>query len=182
MSDGIWNGGPAQEKLRQGKLSRERNLIVNCGTRLNVAWQPQDASGLASLDPNSINPGTVNTATNSNRGNEGGPHFIMSGETPDVSHTYGFEFCLYNQDITAPALPGTGGYTVTVWALMSISENPISLVTPIWASLLTQTGVNARELWHSFDINARAIRFQFGNLALDPTANSRSIGILFNEL
>lgn len=180
MPDGIWSGGKAEEIIRQGKFTRHNILVVNCGTNLAAAWQGQDASGLASLDPNAINPAQVNAVTP--RGNEGGPHFVMSGETPDQSHTYGFEFCLFTQNLSTPALAGVGGYTVTVWVLIANSQNPISLVTPIWASFLTRTGVNARELYSSFDVNATAIRFQFGNLLVDPTTANLSLGIAFSEL
>lgn len=180
--DGLYHGTVAAESLQQAALTRHRLLQVNCGTRTNVAWNTGDASGLASVDPNAITAGTINTA--SPRGIEGGPHFILGGDTPDGSKTYGFEFCVFTNGITAgeQAAPGASGYDVTVWVLISNTQAVNGLATPVWASFLTLTGVGRRELYHSFDVNATCIRFQFGDLALDPTLNSRSLIIALAEL
>lgn len=182
--DGLYHGTSAAESLQQAALTRHRLLQVNCGSRTNVAWNTSDASGLASLDPNAIAAGTVNTA--SNRGIEGGPHFILGGETPDGSKTYGFEWCVFTNGITAGELaaPAVAGYSVTVWVLISNTQAVNGLATPVWASFLTLTGVGRRELYHTFDVNATAIRFQFApaGLLLDPTLNSRSLIIALAEL
>jgi hypothetical protein len=182
MSNGIWSASENAEKLQQSDLVRHRLLVVSTGSNIALPWPADAASGFASLDPNTIGPGTHNPS--SDRGPEGGPHFVMSGETPDESHTYGFEFCLMNTSnfLSTPALPGVGGYTVTIWVLISNTQDPYGADTPEWAAMLTQTGVNARELWHSFDVNAEAVRFQIANLANDPTVNNESIAIAFAEL
>lgn len=187
MSNGIWTGSASGELLRQSKLIRHRLLIVSPGTDVASPWPGECASGFASLDPNTIAPGTVNP--NSDRGGpEGGPHFVMSGETPDESHTYGFEFTLFTRGLGNPANPATGdGYDVTIWVLISNTQQPGGTATPIWTAMASNlvadgNGINADQLWHSFDVNAEAVRFQFGNLIDDPSTVNESIGIAFSEL
>ncbi len=179
MPDGIWSAGVGTEILSQGKLTRHRLLTVNCGIDLTQGWNEGDASGFASANPNGIFP-LPNPITD--RGLEGGPHFIMSGETPDASHSYGFEFVLFLDGITAgnQAVAAAGGYTVTVWELISTVQRPG--LPPPWASFKTMTGVGAYEAWHSFDCNATALRFQITNLASNPVNNNKSIHIAFVEL
>lgn len=182
MSDGLWAGSESSESVRQGRLTRHRLLVVSPGQVLSTSWGTQAQSGLASLDPNSIVPGTHNTAVD--KGPEGGPHFVMSGDTPDESHAYGFEFALFTDGLNAPALPGTGGYTVTVWELVAATQDPgaTSGSPPVWIAFQQQTGVNAREAWHSFDCNATMLRFQVTNLADNPVTNNKQIAIAFVEL
>lgn len=178
--DGLWSGGALAEKIQQSKFVRHRLLIVSPGTNLGAPWPVDAASGFASVNPNNFGPGTVNPF--SNRGQEGGPHFVMSGETPDESHTYGFEFTLFVNALTTPALAAVGGYTVTIWVLITNTQDPYGFQAPVWAAMAPQTGVLVEQLWHSFDVNAEAIRFQITNLADDPAANNESIGIAFSEL
>lgn len=174
--------------MRQSKLVRHRLLIVSPGTDISLGWPGECASGFASLDPNTIAPGTTNPI--SPRGNEGGPHFVMSGETPDESHSYGFEFTLFTRGLGSPANPATGdGYDVTIWVLISNTQQPGGIATPIWAAMASNlvastppNGINVDQLWHSFDVNAEAVRFQFGNLIDDPATVNNSIGIAFSEL
>lgn len=180
MSHGIWSGTVAGEKIQQSELVRHRLLVVTPGTNVALQWPADAASGFASVDPNTISPDTHNPI--SDRGPEGGPHFVLSGETPDESHTYGFEFALFTRGLAAPALPDTGGYTVTIWVLISNTQDPNGFNTPIWAAMFPNTGVNVDELWHTFDVNAEAIRFQFDNLDADPDVTNLSIGIALAEL
>lgn len=180
MSNGIWNGTAAGETLLQSKLTRHRLLVVSVGTDIGLPWSAEASSGFASLDPNTISPDTHNPL--SDRGPEGGPHFVMSGETPDESHTYGFEFSLFTKGLNFGADPGAGGYTVTVWVLISNTQDPMGAVTPVWAAMAPNTGVAVNEMWHSFDVNAEAIRFQIGNLAVDPATANLDVGIAFAEL
>jgi len=144
MSDGIWGASESAEKLQQSDLTRHRLLVVSPGSNIALGWPVDCASGFASLDPNSISPSTHNPITD--RGPEVAPHFVMSGETPDESHTYGFEFALFHNLLVAPALPGAGGYTVTVWVEISNTQDPYGSFTPEWAAMATNTGVNPREL------------------------------------
>lgn len=182
--DGLYHGSGSTEALQQAALTRHRILRVNCGQDLTAGWNDGDASGMASMDPNAIPLGSTNAVTP--KGIEGGPHFILGGETPDGSHTYGFEWCVFTNGIAGGdlAAPDSGGYEVTVWVLIANTQCPQGGLNPIpvWASFLTLTGVDRRELYHSFDVNATCIRFQFGNLALDPTTNNRSLIMALAEL
>lgn len=180
MSNGIWSGTTSGERIQQEQFVRHRLLIVSVGTDLALPWPEGSASGFASVDPNTIAANTHNP--NSDRGPEGGPHFIMSGETPDESHTYGFEFSLFTKGLNVPTTPGVGGYTVTIWVLIENTEDPYGLFTPVWASMAPLTGVLENQLFHSFDINAEAVRFQIGNLANNPSTVNEQIGIAFAEL
>jgi hypothetical protein len=179
---GVWNGSESSEKIEQDGITRHKLLIVNCGTDTTVAWNPCDSSGIASADPNNIASALHNDVTD--KGPEGGPHFVMSAETSDNSHPYGFEFCLFLDGIPGAqqADSGVGGWSVTVWALISATQTFGSSTPPLWASFATLTGVSAREMYHSFDCNASALRFQIGNLETDPGTANLSIGIAFAEL
>jgi hypothetical protein len=178
--DGIWSGTQGGENLRQAQLTRHRLLIVSPGVDLTAPWPIEAASGLASEDPNTIPTGTHNPT--SDRGPEGGPHFVMGGETPDESHTYGFEFVLFINDQGTPALADVGGYDVTIWVEVANTQDPLGTNVPVWGAFLTATGVAINQVWHSFDVNATCIRFQFGNLLEDPITFNGSIGIAFAEL
>lgn len=187
--NGIWSASPASEEIRQSKYSRHRVITVNTGQTFAAGWNASDWSGMASMDPNTIAPNT-HVPGAGDRGPEGGPHFVMSGVTPDDSHTYGFEFALFVVGILPVgnrALPAVGGYTVTVWELVAATQYPggpgaSSAFTPVWISFDVQTGVGLQEAWHSFDCNAAALRFQITNLAADPAVNNFSINIAFTEL
>lgn len=165
--DGQWNAGPAVEATTQAELSRHRLLRVN----LSFNKEPGDASNNAQEDPNGIGPGNDN---------DGGPHFILSSVTPDNSHCYGFEFVLFTQGITPAA---TAPFTVTVWELIGNTQlaDPAVATVPIWAALLPVTPVGINELWHTFDVNACAIRFQIVDEDEDQNA-SRSVVIGLAEL
>jgi hypothetical protein len=187
---GLYNGSQASENLLQGGLTRHQILQVNCGFRLNVGWNEGDSSGMAGANPNFITAGSINSVTP--KGVEGGPHFVMSKETPDGSKTYGLEFAIiegYMAGYTNPA-SATGGFDVTLWCLISNTQSPkpvASASKPVWACLQTLTAVNSNssyspELIHTFDINAQAIRFEIGNLDDDPDLNSKSIMFAMAEL
>ena len=165
--DGKWNSGLLQEHTSQGKLSRHRLLRVNLSNLAGVVADG-DASGLASANPTGILT------------SDGGPHFIMSARTPDESHAYGFEFFLSTLGIATPATPT---YTVTVWELIgtTIRVDQTAALFPVWASLLPLAGINNSELYHTFDVNACAVRFQIQDQDPDPAAN-RSVIIGFCEL
>ncbi len=183
MSRGIWEGSTSIEDLDQSRLTRHDILCVSLGQNLAAGWGAA-SSGLASLDPNSIVPKTHNAVTD--RGPEGGPHFVMSGDTPDQAHTFGFEFALFTDGLSAgsASAPGVGGYTVTVWALISNTffASASTPTTPVWAQFLTRTGVGVRQLWHSFDVNATCIRFQITNAAENVVTTNKLINIAFAEL
>ena len=179
---GVWNGSESSEKIEQDGITRHKLLIVNCGTDLTQPWNPCDSSGMASADPNTILSASHNDVTD--MGPEGGPHFVMSPQSPDNSHTYGFEFFLFRSGIPTgqEALYASGGFTVTIWALVSASQTVGSFVVPMWCAFQPLTGIFYQELYHSFDCNATALRFQIGNLDEDPATNNLSIGIGFAEL
>lgn len=180
MSFGIWEGGRAVEVLEQSRLTRHRLLQVSVGQNLNLSWNGA-SSGLASVDPNTIGDVKNNV---SDMGFEGGPHFVMSGDTPDQAHTFGFEFALFLNGIASAnqAEAGVGGYSVTWWALIANTYSAGQF--PVWASFLTKIGVQVRELWHSFDVNATCLRAQITNLAVTPgpSAANLNINIAFAEL
>jgi hypothetical protein len=178
--DGIWSGTLSSENLRQLELTRHRLLVVAAGSNLLLGWPADAASGMANLNPNLISPDTHNTVTD--KGPEGGPHFVMSGETPDGVHTYGFEFVLFTDNMVAPLVATAPGFNVTIWVLVSNTQDPFGFNTPVWGSFATLTAVNLNEIYHSFDVNATALRFQITNGTLDPTLVNTSIGIAFAEL
>lgn len=160
--DGIWNFGITSEQVQQAQLTRHRLLTVNTGSSVNS----QDASAYARFNPNFIVPNT--RATNVDKGPEGGPHFVMSGTTPDDKPTYGFEFMLANDLINAPASFLPGGITLTIWCLILNTQFSDGFADPgEWAALQTITGVQPNELYHTFDVNTECIRFQFGNIDSD---------------
>lgn len=169
--DGLWSGSRLTEQLRQAQLMRHRLLTINLGLgTLNV----RDASSYGQSPPNGI-------SATSARGLEGGPHFLMSPETPDGRPTLGFEFCLtvrsFSPGDAAAAL--APGFTVVVWELIGNMQTADGAFVPNWAAFETLTGVNFDELYHSFDINTTALRFQIYNF--DPAAG-RSLMIAFCEL
>lgn len=137
---------------------------------------PRDASSHASMDPNVM----VGFAP------EGGPHFILSPETPDGSKTYGFEFAIVTTQampLAQAADPLPGGFTLTWWEMIGTTQEPESTFPPIWASFLPQTGVNVNELYHSFDVNATALRLQITNVTpVGPGGPGGSVLIMFSEL
>lgn len=165
--DGKWNSGLGQETNRQAELSRHRLLRVGLSTTGLVL--PGDASGYAGTIPTSIP--TI----------DGGPHFVMSSRTPDNSHAYGFEFCITNRNFSTQS--GTAPFEITVWELIgnTIIADQNAPFIPVWASFLPVTGVNYNELYHSFDCNATALRFEIDDAAADQTV-ARSVMIAFCEL
>jgi len=180
MSDGRFNQGTA-EQFKQSGITRERNLVVATGATIpDLTVGPTvtftASSRYASLDPNDTTQGSAV---------ELGPHFVMSAQTPDGSHPYGFKFFLSNKgllDTAAVALPGTDGvpaFTVTAWVLagsLQIQSLP-GAYRQQWASLQTAVDVRYMEWWDTFDVNACAVRFQIGNIATDGLIN-----IVFAEL
>jgi len=181
MSDGIWSGTPAGENPQQAGLTRHRILRVDVGSDLTTAWNEGDSSGLAGLDPNTIPANTHNIITD--RGPEGGPHFVMSKDTPDGSHSYGFEFVIFLEGITVPqqAIADVGGYSITTWVLVANTQSIRGTFTPVWAAFETRTGVNVREVYHTFDVNATMVRFQVENVAAGDTTQL-SVNFAFAEL
>lgn len=161
MSDGLWNargsGANASgvESIRQASLSRHKLLTV-CLSTVGTKG-PLDSSSYASVNPNTIL---------SNTNNEGGPHFILSPETPCGTKTVGFEWTLFASglfSVETAATPGVGGFTVTIWELIANTQIGDISFMPIWASFEPKTTVGLQELYHSFDVNASAIRFQVEN-------------------
>lgn len=177
MADGLFTGQGRQEQLQQAELIRHRLLRIN--TSAEGYKNGQDSSSYASVNPNDLNL-AVNYSTP-----EGGPHFVMSPRTPDDSKTYGFEFALSRLGITGAeqVIPLVGGYTVTWWELLGTSFDPSGAFQPIWASFASRTGVNDNELYHTFDVNATALRIQITNVQAVPAAGIRgSILLFFSEL
>jgi hypothetical protein len=165
MSDGIWNAGQNKEKTIQVRKDGHRALRVNLSS--TGLENPGDASTYASVDPNS-GPGTPSL--------DMGPHFILSPETPDESHTYGFEFVLVTSVFPAAeriTIPG-GGLTVTIWELIgnSLVADTAAPINPTWAKFDPLTGVQEFELYHSFDVNACALRFQISGSSDDAAGGS----------
>jgi len=188
MSDGKWSGQGASEVLIQ-PLSRHRILSVELGANYFVPPSSADdevSSFYAAEAPNDFSvfsPGSVAQAS-------GGPHFVMSPETPDNAKTLGLEWALFLGDLksytssnTQSAYPDAGGFSVTIWCLIANSMQPDGYSTPLWAAMLPETGVEFDQLYHSFDINVHAIRFQITN-ASSPSrgANTGIIMIAMCEL
>lgn len=164
MSDGLWNSGIRQEQIGQSGLSRHRLLRVHTLTPGNAG----DASTYASVSPE--------TLTGSADPN-GGPHFILSPETPDGRPTLGFEWFLFINGIPVAeqAVPAAAGFSVTIWVLVANTQAADgNFFGPVWASFATQTGVQFNQLSRSFDVNATAIRFQIAN---ETTEGSVMIGM-----
>lgn len=167
--DGIWNYGITTEQVPQAQLTRHRLLTVNTGTTVNDA----DASAFTSFNPNFIVPNS--RSSNIDKGAEGGPHFVLSGRTPDDKPTYGFEFSLFNDLLFNPANFLPGGITLTIWVLILSTQFSDGFADPgEWAAFQTLTGVQPNELFHTFDVNTPCIRFQFGNI---DTNGSITIGL-----
>lgn len=177
MSDGLFTGQGRQEQLQQAELIRHRFLTINISAE---GWMnSRDSSSYASVDPNLLNLAVGYAPP------QGGPHFVMSPRTPDDSKSYGFEFALSRLGISAPdqAIPLAGGYTVTWWELLGTSFDPAGVFQPIWASFASRTGVNDNELYHTFDVNATALRIQITNVTAVPAAGfGGSIMVFFSEL
>lgn len=150
MSDGLWSTPDRQELIQQTGYARMRLLRVSTAAR-----SPDAASGFAALAPN-VAPLSVSP--------EGGPHFLMSPQTPDGFRVEGAEWCLL-QPIAGAAVPGAGGFTVTVWRLIDVTMQ--QTIGKQWASFAPVTGVGYSELYHSFDHNTIALRLQIGNVATD---------------
>jgi hypothetical protein len=173
MSDGIWNAATALEPYRQARIVRHKPLRINLDPA--GALNDEDQSSYGSVAPSSLIP------VSSDRGLEGGPHFVLSPETPDGRPTLGFEWCLlFHNDATGSTLATAPGFTVTIWSLISATFTVNGLTSPQWASFEPLTGVNFRELYHTFDTNACAIRFQIENYA--GAAPDTSISIYLCEL
>jgi hypothetical protein len=153
--DGKWTTASPdrQELIRQAGYARGRILLVNTAAQSAI-----DASGFAALAPN-VAPLNVS--------DDGGPHFISSPETPDGFRVEGFQFALVNSLAAGAAVAGAGGFTVTIWKLIDVLEQ--QTIGKIWASFDPRTGVNYNELYHSFDVNCEAIRFQISNVAVNGT-------------
>lgn len=180
--NGIWEGTDGAEALAQNQLTRHELLIVCPGSDLTAPWPPFCSSGMADLDPNTIAPGTINTNNNPVLGPEGAPHFVMSGETTDGAHSYGFEFVLFTNNLTTPAVAAAGDFDVTIWVLIANTQDPYGSFlgnVPVWGSFALQSGVALQQHYHSFDVNATCVRFQFGNLSADPAHNNTAIAIAF---
>jgi hypothetical protein len=150
MSDGRWSTGDPdrQEDIKQARFNRMKILRVN-----TAAPGADDASGFAALDP-TVPPLNVDV--------NGGPHFILSAETNDGQDTLGFEFGLIAIGTTAP---GAGGFTVTVWRLVETLMQ--QTIAKNWLAFEPRTGVAFNQLYHSFDTNTAALRFQIANVAVD---------------
>ncbi len=169
--DGLYSGKLKSEQIAQAALTRHRLLTFNtspAGT-LNTC----DASSYGALDPNN-GLGLIPADSQ-----EGGPHFILSPQTPDTRPTLGFEFCLLTAGITplSAAVAAPGGFQVTVWAMIGATQYSDGSGPPAWASFTPQAGINLNELYHSFDVNATVLRFQIGNIATHG-----SITVAFCEL
>lgn len=173
MSDGLWPTGTALDPYRQARIVRHKALRINLDS--GGALNDEDQSSYGSVAPSSFIP--VSDA----RGLEGGPHFILSPETPDGRPTLGFEWCLlFHNDAQGSTLAGVGGFTVTIWSLISATFAVDGLTVPQWAAFEPLTGVGFRELYHTFDTNACALRFQIENYA--GVAPDTSISIYLCEL
>ncbi len=177
MADGLFDQGRA-EQLRQSNISRERVLVVNTSPT-GVIGQSQvgqtitqwASSSYASLDPNDTTQGAP----------EGmGPHWVMSGETSDGVHPYGFAFSMTEMGLLGPAaVANAGGFTITTWVLVGNLQIPNlpAAFRQQWVSFASTTGVNYRELYHSFDVNPCAIRWQIGNILTHGL-----VGLMFWEM
>lgn len=173
--DGLWGGQGSSEPTQQADFIRHRLLCVNVS---NIGFiNDRDASTYASVDPN-LMAAAVGWAPP-----QGGPHFVMSPETPDGSRSYGFEFALFVNGISGAdqAVPLGGGLTLTWWELIGNMQADDGSFIPAWASFLTKTGVNYNELYHTFDVNTCALRLQVTNVT-QPVAAGGSLIIAFSEL
>jgi hypothetical protein len=173
--DGLWNAGIFNEQTKQQQLSRHRLLRINLSTTGLIL--PGDASSYGGLSPVDVSGAPLTAAFLGT-----GPHFVLSQETPDGSHTYGMEFCISTIETIPIANRATPPYTVTVWALVgtSVIRSATGSFSPIWAALAPVTVAN-NELFHTFDINASAIRFQIVDARADQTT-AKSVLIAMSEL
>lgn len=169
MSEGLWNAGSvALEGFAQARLTRWRSLRINLDPA--GALSAGDASSYGSVAPSSLAP------VSDDRGLEGGPHFVLSGESPDGRPTLGFEWCLLFHNANGDSCLFQGdGFTVTIWQLIDATMTPDGRTQPQWAAFEPLADVGFRELYHSFDVNACALRFQIENYVDTPGATSISI-------
>lgn len=167
-ADGLWPGGRALDIFQQGGMIRERVLTVYTGVAPPLGVFDFPASGHAKESPMAP-PAGVGPP-------DMGPHFVMSPETTDGRPALGFQFALLNSHIFAGvrATPGAGGFSVTPWILVA---NAMTVQSPEWVAMATIAGVGVNQLFSSFDINASAVRFQIGNVAVDG-----AVQIMFAEL
>ena len=161
MADGLWTGVGDVEILRQKHLTRHRLLAINTSAAGARAADGTDASSYGSVDPNTMQPPGVPFPN-------GGPHFIMSPETPSGNPTLGCEWgicdaAVMHQDPAIRAQFAAGGVTVTVWALIGSTFFPNGTDNPQWASFQPLPGVQPGQLFRSFDVDASCLRFQIGN-------------------
>lgn len=159
MADGLWTGVGATEVLRQTKLTRHRLLAVNTSAAGVRAADGSDASSFASVNPNVGPPGITLP--------DGGPHFVMSPQTPSGLPTAGFEWgicdsAVIHQDPAIRAQFAAGGVDVTCWVLIESTFMVNGGDNPQWASFQTLPGVQPSQLFRSFDIDAGCLRFQIG--------------------
>ena len=148
--DGRWGTGAVdrREEIQQAAFNRFRILRVN-----TIVAGVNDASGFAALAPN-VAPLNVDP--------DGGPHFILSPETGDQRPTLGFEWGLLSIGGATPVAPG---FDVTIWRLVTTTMQPT--ITKQWLAFETLVGVGYDELFHSFDMNTGALRFQIDNVNAD---------------
>lgn len=189
MSDGRWNSQGLSEEIDQD-LTRHSLLMVELGNGSvvniddGVIGDAKVSSYYASFSPiNAI------FAAGSGGAFNGAPHFIMSNETPNQTQTFGLEFGLFSAASNATIVPNdraaylAAGLTVTIWCLIANSMENSGAVRPLWASLLPQAGVLFDELYHTFDINVHAIRFQIeGGSSNTGGANTGALMIAMSEL
>jgi hypothetical protein len=173
MSDGKFNNGRAQQ-FKQGNITREHVLVVNTsptgvigstsvvtqdgGISSVTIVQPWAASSYASLDPNDTTQGIAE---------EMGPHWVMSGETSDGAHPFGFKLMLSDKGLLgAAAVADEGGFTVTPWVLAGSAQivNLPPAYRQQWGGIEGATGVEYMQWYHCFDVNPCAIRVQIGNI------------------
>lgn len=158
MADGLWTGVGSVERIHQAQLTRHRLLAINTSAAGARAADGTDASSFGSVDPNTL--GLAQAP-------EGGPHFIMSPETPSGLPTTGFEWgicdpAVIHQDPAIRFQNAAGGIDVTVWVLIGTTFFPNGGDNPQWASFQTLSGVLPSKLYRSFDIDASILRFQLG--------------------
>ncbi len=176
--DGLYPSSGNQEIERSAGFMRHRILRIN--TSSAGLKNPGDASSYGNV--------AMSPAFSTNQAL--GPHFVMAAETPDGSKTYGFEFFLFGDAaggwFNTGETPATPPFTVVVWELIgNATANPGAFAAaafPLWASFNSITGVALQTLYHSFDVNATALRFQITSDTGAEAALNRSIAIGFCEL
>lgn len=170
MADGLFDFNRA-EQIQQANIAREKVIVVSTS---DDTYEGAANSAYASVDPNNTAQGIPDQL---------GPHFVLSGRTSDGSpHTYGFAVVFFTVGLNTAgpvAAPPEEGFDVTVWVLQSNLQIPG--LPPdqrqIWASLGTVSGVQMFERWHTFDVNACAVRFQIEGMDTDGL-----IGIALTEM